>query len=47
MSKCLIQFLDDKRLSPVMREAADDGWKALKILRDNYAGKGKLRVISL
>lgn len=27
----LIQFLDDKSLSLVMREAADDGRKALKI----------------
>lgn len=30
----LIRFLDDKSLSLVMREAADDGRKALKILRD-------------
>ncbi len=43
----LIQFLDDKSLSLVMREAADDGRAALKILRDYYAGKGKPRVISL
>ncbi len=42
----LIQFLDDKSLSLVMREA-DDGRAALKILRDYYAGKGKPRVISL
>ena len=43
----LIQYLDDKSVSLVMREAADDGRKALKILRDYYAGKGKPRVISL
>lgn len=43
----LIQFLDDKSLSLVMREAADDGRKALKILRDYYAGKGKPRIICL
>ncbi|KAJ8346770.1 hypothetical protein SKAU_G00281710 [Synaphobranchus kaupii] len=43
----LIQFLDDKSLSLVMREAADDGRKALKILRDHYASQGKPRVISL
>ncbi|XP_034144603.1 uncharacterized protein LOC117593456 [Esox lucius] len=43
----LIQFLDDKSLSLVMREAADDGRKALKILREYYAGKGKPRVINL
>lgn len=43
----LIQFLDDKSLSLVMREAADDGRKALGILRNYYAGKGKPRIISL
>src|SRR4029434_6175542 len=43
----LIQFLDDKSLSLVMREAADDGRAALKILGDYYAGKGTPRVISL
>lgn len=43
----LIQVLDDKSLSLVMRDAADDGRKALQILRDHYAGKGKPRVISL
>lgn len=43
----LIQFLDDKSLSLVMREAADDGRGALKILRDYYAGKGKPRIVSL
>ena len=43
----LIQFLDDKSLSLVMREAADDGRGALKILRDYYAGKGKPRIVCL
>lgn len=43
----LIQFLDDKSLSLIMRDAADNRRKALKILRDYYAGKGKPRVISL
>lgn len=43
----LIQFLDDKRLSLVMREAADDGRETLRILRDYYQGKGKPRIISL
>ena len=43
----LIQFLDDKSLSLVMRDAADDGRKALNILRCHYAGAGKPRVISL
>lgn len=43
----MIQFLDDKSLSLVMRDATDNGRKALAILRDYYAGKGKPRVISL
>ena len=43
----LIQFLDDKSLSLVMREAADDGRKALKIVRDYHAGKGKPWIVSL
>lgn len=43
----LIQFLDDKSLSLVMRKAADDGRAALEILCGYYAGKGKPRVISL
>ena len=30
-----------------MRDAQDDGRKALNILRDYYAGKGKPRIISL
>ncbi|XP_076741663.1 uncharacterized protein LOC143419316 [Maylandia zebra] len=43
----LIQFLDDKSLSLVMRDAADDGRKALRILRDHYDSKGKPRIIAL
>ena len=43
----LIQFLDDRSLSLVMRDAYDDGRKALNILKEHYAGKGKLRIISL
>ena len=43
----LIQFLDDKSLSLIMREASDNGREALRILRDHYAGKGKPRIISL
>lgn len=42
-----IQFLDDKSLGLVMREAADDGRKALKMLREYYAGKGKPGIINL
>ncbi|XP_014886863.1 uncharacterized protein LOC106946765 [Poecilia latipinna] len=43
----LIQFLDDKSLSLIMHDAADDGRAALGILRAHYAGKGKPRVINL
>ena len=43
----LIQFLDDKSLPLIMREASDNGKEALRILRDHYAGKGKPRIISL
>ena len=43
----LIQFLDDKSLSLIMREVSDNGREALRILRDHYAGKGKPRIISL
>ena len=36
----LIQFLDDKSLSLITREASDNRREALSILRDHYAGKG-------
>ena len=43
----LIQFLDDTSLSPVIRDARDDGKKALEILHEHYAGSGKPIIISL
>lgn len=43
----MILLLDDKSLSLIMRDAANDGRKALKILREYYAGKGKPRIINL
>ena len=43
----LIQFLDDKSLSFITREATDKGKEALRILRNHYAGNGKPRIISL
>ena len=43
----LIQFLDDRSLNLIMRDAKDDGKKALDILRQHYAGSGKQRIISL
>ena len=41
----LIQFLDDKSLSLVMREATER--KALQILQSHYASQGKPRIIAL
>ena len=43
----LIQHLDDKSLSLIMRDAVDNGREALKILRAHYVGTGKPRIISL
>ena len=43
----LIQWLDEKSLSIVVRNARDDGREALKTLRAHYRGKGKQRVIRL
>lgn len=43
----LIQFLDNKSLLLVMREATDDGSGALTILRHNYKGQGKPRIINI
>ncbi|KAI4888112.1 hypothetical protein NFI96_008428, partial [Prochilodus magdalenae] len=43
----LVQVLDNKSLSLVMREAERDGRKALAILRKHYVGKDKPRVVSL
>ena len=43
----LVQFLDSRSLHLVMRDARDNGRKAMKILRDHYAGRGKQRIVSL
>ena len=43
----LVQHLDDRSLSLIIREAKDDGRKALKVLREHYQGKGKPRIIAL
>ena len=43
----LTQYLDDRSLSLIMREAADDGRRALIILKEHYRPKGKPRVITL
>ena len=43
----LVQCLDDRSLSLVIREANNDGREALKVLREHYQGKGKPRIIAL
>lgn len=43
----LIQCLDDRSLSLIMRDAKDDGKNALKILKEHYLPKGKPRIITL
>ena len=43
----MIPLLDDKSISLVMRDARNDGRKALKILRSHYRGNGTPRIISL
>ena len=43
----LVQCLDNKSLSLIMRDAKRDGRRALEILREHYAGKDKPRVVSL
>ncbi len=43
----LVQCLDDRSLSLVIRDARDDGRRALEILREHYQGKGKPRIITL
>ena len=43
----LVNHIDERSLSLIMRDAKDDGRKALKILRNHYAGCGKPRVLSM
>ena len=43
----LVQHLDDRSLSLIIREAKDDGRKALKVRREHYQGIGKPRIIAV
>ena len=43
----LVPFLDDRSLRLVLRDAKDNGRKALGILREHYAGSGSQRILSL
>ena len=42
----LILNLDNKSLSLIMRDAKDNRWKALGMVREHYLLKGKPKVIS-
>ena len=39
----LVPFLDSRSLSLIMRDAKNDGRKAMTILRNHYSGTGKQR----
>ena len=43
----LVQCLDDRSLTLIIRDAKNDGKKALKVLRQHYIGESKPRIISL
>ena len=43
----LIQLLDDRSLALSMRDARDNGKKALEILREHYMGQGEPKIIAL
>ena len=43
----LIQLLDDRSLALIMRDAKDDGKKALQILKEHYMSQWKPKVIAL
>ena len=43
----LVRCLDDRSLGLIMRDAKNDGRKAMQLLRTHYAGSGKARIIML
>lgn len=43
----MVQYLDDRSLSLIIRDANNDGIRALKILREHYLPGGKPRIIAL
>ena len=43
----LILYIDNRSLSLIMRDADNDGRKAMKILKEHYMGKGKPRILTL
>ena len=43
----LVQCLDERSFSLVIREANNDGREVLKVQREHYQGKGKPRIVAL
>ena len=43
----LVQFLDDRSLQLIRRDANEDGRAAIEILREHYAGTSECRILSL
>ena len=43
----MVQLLDDRSLSLIIRDAKDDGKKAVQVLRSHYLGCSKPRIIAL
>ena len=43
----LVQYIDTTSLQLVMRDAIDDGTKAINILRDHYKGTSKPRILNM
>ena len=43
----LVQFLDDKSINLIIRDAKNNGREALKILREHYIGSTKPRIIAM
>ena len=43
----LVQCLEDRSLAPVIREAKDDGRKALQVLREHYQGKRRTLLVHI
>ena len=43
----MVQFLDDRSLSLIIRDAKNDSKKALNILREHHLPRGKPKVIAL
>jgi len=43
----IVQMIDNRSLSPIIRDTKDNGRKALEITREHYTSSGKPNVIAL